>query len=134
MPIPELPTWITTVGAIAGGGLLTELVRAMRARGQALSTERLTLQQSEADFRATLIAENRDQRRRLDDLEARVMELVENERKCDERNRELESEIVELRERNEELQKDIDALAAKVSRRAKDIVADSLHLPAARAR
>lgn len=125
MPLDGIPWWANALGGLIGGSAITEGIRALKARGQAHSTERLTLQQGEAEFRSTLLAENRAQRERLDSLEERVMDLVENERKCDERNRDLESEIIVLRDKNDELRRDLDAITSALDAQSKRIISDS---------
>lgn len=125
MPLDGIPWWANALGGLIGGSAITEGIRAMKARGQAMSTERLTLQQGEAEFRSALLAENREQRERLDRLENRVMELVENERKCDERNSELEAEVGALRERNDELRRDLDAISSALDEQSRRIISES---------
>lgn len=125
MPLLDLPGWVQTLGVAASGGLATELVRALRSRGEHKSKERLSLQDGEERFRVTLLAENTTLWERLDRLEDRVMELVENERKCDERNRDLETEITVLREKNDELRRDLDAITTALDAQSKRIISDS---------
>lgn len=124
MPLSDIPWWANAAAGLISGGALAKLIDAVRARGESQSNERLTLQQSESKFRAMLIEENRSQRERLDRLEERVMELVENERKCDERNRDLEAEIITLRDLNDELRRDINALTTALDDQSRRIISD----------
>lgn len=129
-PFSELPGVVSVVLAAVSGGLATEFVRAIRARGQAFSTERLSLQAHERDFRKDMLRENRLLRARLQSLEQRVQDLQAGEDDCKAKNDSLEEEIQVLRERNEKLQTDLDALSARISERAKGLIQESMRLPA----
>lgn len=124
MPIPEI-SWGSIVAGLLSGGVLAKLIEAARERGKAIHGERMSLREFEERLRASVLHENADLHSRLMNLEGRVMELIENERKCDERNNELESEVGALRERNDELRRDLDAITSALDEQSKRIISDS---------
>ena len=125
MPLDGIPWWANALGGLISGGVIAKLIDATRERGKTLSGERISLREFEERLRASVLHENADLRSRLLSLEGRLMDLVENERKCDERNRDLEAELVVLRDKNDELRRDLDAISSALDAQSKRIISDS---------
>lgn len=125
MPIDQIPWWANAVGGALGGGVLIKMIEAFRDRGKTLSHERLSLREFEERLRSSVLHENEGLRSRLEHLEERMGELLEAERKCDERNRELKAEVGALREKNDELRRDLDAITSALDEQSRRIISES---------
>lgn len=126
MPIDQIPWWANAVGGALGGGVLIKMIEAFRDRGKTLSHERLSLREFEERLRSSVLHENEGLHSRLEHLEERMGELLEAERKCDERNRELEDRVETLARENAALKEDLEALSKLVTEEARKSTVESL--------
>lgn len=102
-----LPSFLADAALVGAGGLLAEVVRAIRSRGEHKSKEKVSLQQGEAEFRTMLLAQNSKQQEEIDKLREAIEALRTKHQNdldeakasaaaCEERNERLEERIAEL--------------------------------------
>ena len=142
MPIEEVPGWVQLLAGLVGGALGGKIIDAARARGAALSKERLqagqledkgayrnvaeraSLRKFEDELRKSILEENAGLRADIDNARRRIEklegDLEDRERACDERNRALTSEVAALRAENAAMTKEIQALSKKVASKHAD--------------